>query len=144
MLSDDQLNAMEPSAPLLVAEVRSLRELLAMEKGITEASEGYIQALELQVHDNQTLCEDYGSAIRAIYNYKQAAIRDEETIKELKAMVKEGPPRSETFREVRDERDAYLAALNGIKDVLAQQDPQAWPDSIEALLIQAGVKGLAK
>lgn len=123
MLTDDQLNAMEASAPLLVAEVRRL-QASAIEWGTELAKAGdTIHRLELQLHDDRTLRDDYEKLVKenahrdkvvqecrqAVEAYKEAALRDEETIKELK-LKSERQLKSETFREVRDERDAARAS----------------------------------
>lgn len=129
-LSDDQLDAMEASAPLLVQEVRNLRGEL--HKTIGENAdietarrdlEFKLHAANLQLHDDQTLRDDYtellkkhDEALNAIVHYKVAVQRDEETIAHLKTLVKAEPDKSETFKEVRNERDKYLKYLNAIRD----------------------------
>lgn len=164
MLTDDQLAAMEPAAPMLVSEVRRLQRELAVWTGPTcpnqecpdyddyhpyhenqveglwrkvdacmrresndipsvRAMADELHTLKLQLHDNQTLRDDYEKLVKenahrdkvvqecrqAVEAYKEAALRDEETIKELK-LKSERQLKSETFREVRDERDAARAS----------------------------------
>lgn len=96
--------------------------------------EAKLHAAELQVHDNQTLREDYEALVAenahrdsvvaecraAVETYKEAAHRDEETIKELKARIAGPVERSETFKEVRDERDQALKTVALLADTLKE------------------------
>lgn len=165
MLSDDQLKGMEVGAPLAVAEIR---RLYALEGGIlnmdvrkhVQAQKETIYALELQLHDDQTLRQDYESilkkhdeAMEAFKLMKAAAQRDEETIAELSLQLTKPPERSETFKEVRDERDEChklleTAATDLAKHILENSVEDGYlvdlSDGIDAMLIKHGIRGLAK
>lgn len=137
MLTDDQLDAMTASAPLLVQEYRKLDKELHLKSMAHDECVADIHRLELQLHDNQSLREDYEALLKkydeateAFKLMKDAAHRDEETIRELKAKVGGPIERSETFKEVRTERDQALKKVALLSDTI--KELQAKVKALEA------------
>lgn len=132
----------------VVRELQQIYESLALAKEANLAAEkviasqdDLIKTMELQIHDNQSLREDYEALLKkydeateAFKLMKDAAQRDEETIRELKAIIKE-PVKSETFKEVRDERDKLIAAAKALmeaEDKYREDDETKYGDEILA------------